>query len=653
MKFIFNHGRTWQLLHKWRTSSLEIKACFFFHHRGSAIQKSFEGVLRSLIIQILTPFRDAYREQHLATWECFNTLQGEYRKLNYQCAGLSQQLNDVRRNIERIITQSECSPSPQDRVHDGPPQLSLEDLEVDQAQLHHQLDRLKARITMVKESLSPLGDTLRTQKAFLETKFLTDIASEFKENGDGWLRKLERILRRLLDQNTTEMNLVLFFDALDEFDGHLELIIQFLKSLTTSSATSRTRVKVCFSSRPWGILMKHFSHCPGFALQDYTKQDIENFAASSVADSQVTCRAVFRLVPTIIGKANGVFLWVRLALKVLFDTVMLNQGDISSELLEGKLRELPSDLLEFYELIIERISKPDRRLTFALLELLVRYNGPPAAAADIRDAVLLSCCTTLEEVKDVVEKMDERVLSPVAHTALVRNDLYNWGGGLVEVKTQSGVDRAQLMHQTVLEFATGLQFKSVVIGDLASIISENGHSFHVKHCISMILPALRTRAVARQHHPTEDTFFIQQFTYHAKQFEVTTGTSQLGFLYGLSSAEICSLIDSIGRFNGLKSYPAFPHDHGLLYLASSLGLSLCLRDWTERNQGGFKFLALQPGPLPLLSSLVFAPSSRLPFQECMATARLLLENGYDTRQDPDFLPMILSEFWEARSPQCF
>jgi len=143
------------------------------------------------------------------------------------------------------------------------------------------------------------------------------------------------------------------------------------------------------------------------------------------------------------------------------------------------------------------------------LELLVRYNGPPAAAADIRDAVLLSCCTTLEEVKDVVEKMDERVLSPVAHTALVRNDLYNWGGGLVEVKTQSGVDRAQLMHQTVLEFATGLKFKSVVIGDLASIISENGHSFHVKHCISMILPALRTRsfaAIARQHHSTEDTF---------------------------------------------------------------------------------------------------------------------------------------------------
>lgn len=81
---------------------------------------------------------------------------------------------------------------------------------MDQAQLHHQLDRLKARITMVKESLPPLGDTLRIQKAFLETKFLTYIASEFKENGDGWLRKLERILRRLLDQNTTEMNLVLF-----------------------------------------------------------------------------------------------------------------------------------------------------------------------------------------------------------------------------------------------------------------------------------------------------------------------------------------------------------------------------------------------------------------------------------------------------------
>ncbi len=43
MKFIYGDRRTSELLQDWKSSSRKISASFFFHHRGSSVQKSFEG----------------------------------------------------------------------------------------------------------------------------------------------------------------------------------------------------------------------------------------------------------------------------------------------------------------------------------------------------------------------------------------------------------------------------------------------------------------------------------------------------------------------------------------------------------------------------------------------------------------------------------
>ncbi|KAI0466703.1 hypothetical protein F4859DRAFT_496404 [Xylaria cf. heliscus] len=53
MKFIFRSGQTWELLHKFSSEALQIKSAFFFHDRGTLLQKSFEGLLRSILHQIL------------------------------------------------------------------------------------------------------------------------------------------------------------------------------------------------------------------------------------------------------------------------------------------------------------------------------------------------------------------------------------------------------------------------------------------------------------------------------------------------------------------------------------------------------------------------------------------------------------------------
>ncbi|KAI1879125.1 hypothetical protein JX265_003302 [Neoarthrinium moseri] len=53
MKFIFDDPRTRDLLKHWRDENDPIIAGFFFHHRGSVLQKSLEGLIRSILAQLL------------------------------------------------------------------------------------------------------------------------------------------------------------------------------------------------------------------------------------------------------------------------------------------------------------------------------------------------------------------------------------------------------------------------------------------------------------------------------------------------------------------------------------------------------------------------------------------------------------------------
>ncbi|KAJ2992379.1 hypothetical protein NUW58_g2188 [Xylaria curta] len=53
MKFIFQSQQTWELLHRFSSDAHQIKCAFFFHDRGTLLQRSFEGFLRSVLHQIL------------------------------------------------------------------------------------------------------------------------------------------------------------------------------------------------------------------------------------------------------------------------------------------------------------------------------------------------------------------------------------------------------------------------------------------------------------------------------------------------------------------------------------------------------------------------------------------------------------------------
>jgi hypothetical protein len=166
------------------------------------------------------------------------------------------------------------------------------------------------------------------------------------KNPEDWSRDdLEEILVQSLSLH--QKGVCIFLDGLDEIDprdGPFDLL-HLVRQI--SSIPKNNGLKVCASSRPEASFIQGLTTYPKLRLQDLTKHDVEVYAKdflqtkctfnlSGIDESQFT--------DEIVNKANGVFLWVSLALKSLQRGI--TNGDDPTKLME-RLRSLPSELGNF------------------------------------------------------------------------------------------------------------------------------------------------------------------------------------------------------------------------------------------------------------------------------------------------------------------
>ena len=222
MKWVFNDSRTIEALTK--RDGRQVPANFFFHARGSEIQKSFKGLLQTIIYQILQNSRE-----------------------------LLPLILPTRRNI---IKRSETS-------------WREEDL-----------------------------------------KIIFGIISK---------------------QNVLQLDVTLFLDALDEYDGDYETIATFLHSIITAENASFTRFKIFFSSRPLQVFLDRFGDASALDIQNYTAEDIRRVIQSRMSQNSRMSRYMqversgdsvlaIEIANQIFSRANGIFLWVILVLDELLHT---------------------------------------------------------------------------------------------------------------------------------------------------------------------------------------------------------------------------------------------------------------------------------------------------------------------------------------------
>lgn len=211
------------------------------------------------------------------------------------------------------------------------------------------------------------------------TRWAIAQAGDLAAATEAWsVTELTNAFRRLASATPMPLRFCLFIDGLDEYDSdHAELCI-VLRDMARSP-----HIKLCVSSRPWGVFEHYFGGKTGQRLNihDLTGRDIRHFVADEFQSHPRWEEAVSRgvvgeekkLIERIADQADGVFIWAFLVTRSLHNH--LSAGDAILDL-NTRLRELPTELHPLFKLTLEKGHQSDRAQMAGILQAAAHALEP-------------------------------------------------------------------------------------------------------------------------------------------------------------------------------------------------------------------------------------------------------------------------------------
>lgn len=156
-------------------------------------------------------------------------------------------------------------------------------------------------------------------------------------------------------------------------------------------------------------MQRRFRSYPQLRVQDLTRLDIEKYAHDTLHRLRVDdAETINRLVSTICSKADGVFLWVALALKSV-QTGYDNHDDPAE--LKLRLESLPNDLNTLYQQMWRRLNDSEA----VYRETAARYFN-----------LMLECVGSLDLTEIASPLLLALALHPPLAAAVVTKDIEFW-----------------------------------------------------------------------------------------------------------------------------------------------------------------------------------------------------------------------------------
>ena len=193
-----------------------------------------------------------------------------------------------------------------------------------------------------------------------------------------WTRlELLRLVRLLVKTAATTMNIALFIDGLDEFHGPPLELIELISTLKGPNT------KICVSSRSWPVYEDAFAQQPSVRMEDLTDNDICEYVTSKLGQTAgfkalrgLDSDNADSLLRDIIQKAQGVFLWVFLVVRILNES--LSDGQPLSEL-RNLVNSLPTELTALFGKILLSLQQDPTRFRRGseLIRILQAARSPP------------------------------------------------------------------------------------------------------------------------------------------------------------------------------------------------------------------------------------------------------------------------------------
>ena len=216
-------------------------------------------------------------------------------------------------------------------------------------------------------------------------------------------RRLQTTLSQVLDQIQSSCRICFFIDGLDEFDEDDDDLITFVQNMLL-----RTSVKVCSSSRPHKAFEDAFGSSSKLRLQDLTSKDIQKYVTDKFQDVPQLNSMIKRnehemneLKEQIVDRAEGVFLWVSLAVKDQIDGL---RCDDSPEQLQERLASLPSEVEGIYRRMLLQIDRIHRKEASCFLQKAI--HSP-------RISVLRHSLANYKDLANLLLSADEFSVEPI------------------------------------------------------------------------------------------------------------------------------------------------------------------------------------------------------------------------------------------------
>ena len=191
------------------------------------------------------------------------------------------------------------------------------------------------------------------------------ILEKFEPASSAWTDKRLLNALNILNACTVSTSVCFFIDGVDEFEGDEDSKDGLVKIIENISQNQN--IKVVVSSRPEPYLVQHFSKFSQLSLQDLTREGMQLYARGKLFNepnmqlltvSPSGQKAADKLVTEVCNKADGVFLWTRLAVQ---DLVSGLRSQDSMVLLRERLRLLNGSLEGLFLQLLKRIHPVHQR----------------------------------------------------------------------------------------------------------------------------------------------------------------------------------------------------------------------------------------------------------------------------------------------------
>jgi ankyrin repeat protein len=305
------------------------------------------------------------------------------------------------------------------------------------------------------------------------------------ERVDWHENELGTFLKKILSTPGFPRRVIMFLDALDEAGKQVaNELIEYFHELLELATSRGVKLKICFSSRPYPILIG-ISSVANIVVQNQNNEGIvryiQNFLQKlSPNDTVKKHNVVKEFEELIVTNAKGVFQWARLVLERLAED---DRERESLARLRTLLREIPQDPYKMYHHLLTEILGEKKHYTeTTLLFQWVCFADHPLSVDELCQAMAFDDEYFSFEYGSSFSFLE-------ADRADFEIRVKVWSAGLIEVKQHFETTTVQIIHQSVGEFLReeggGLQTLLPTFGSMMKPMGER-HARLTRACLNYL-----------------------------------------------------------------------------------------------------------------------------------------------------------------------